>query len=430
MIRHPARLVLALASLAALTACSENQRGPVTPDPPPGGTPVEVSFCNGSEPEWVAFQDGDGHWTRAQVEVAGEIAKFRHTFTANRAAIATERQLASALTFLSVQYGTPQELSMAGDPRPELCGVPAVKTLVGTVANLAANEVAVVNVGRSTREATDPDAGSDFTVRFVPSGPQELFATRLTDVGDDLNLTGYIIRRDVDLPDGATIPALDFTSDEAIQPVTGTLTLAGFAGDGAISGVGFRTAHSENVVTFGMASVVATNRSYFAVPENKLAAGDLQFISASTNVTNTSNVVRSIISYFRTPGAFTLTFPAIPHAPEVSVVSTAPTVRIRARFDAQADYDRATGIHYQQGQNVVALNMTAAYAALNPGGYDLTVPEFTGVAGFDTRWALKTGTVTLWQSRLVGGTLGLAPGAVPVDGSTRLFGTDAGFITP
>jgi hypothetical protein len=425
--RHPAVLVLALSALAA---CGENQRDPAAPEPPPTGTPVEVSFCNGAEPQWVAFQDGDGHWTRAQVEVTGQIAKFSHNFTANRGAIATERQLAGALTFLSVQYGTLDELSIAGDPRTDLCGVPAVNTLLGTVSGIDSNEVVVVSDGRSTRVATDLDAGNIFTLRFVPPGPQELLATRLTDTGDKLILAGYILRHDLELPDGATIPVLDFNSAEVIQPVSRVLTLAGFGPDGAFSGVGLRTAHSDNVFTYGMPEVVAPARAYYAVPEDKLAPGDLQFLSATTSLTNTSNVVRSIAAYFRAPTARTLTFPAIPHPPEVSVVSTAPTMRIRARFDAQADYDRATGVHFQQGQNVVALSMTAAYAALNPAGYDLIVPELTGVAGFDARWGLQAGIVTFWQSNRLGGTLGLAPGTVPVDGDTRVFGTDAGSITP
>lgn len=428
MTRRAATLALGL----VVAACSDYQHNPTAPYPPPPPPPsaVDVSFCSGDEPQWLAFQDGDGAWTRAQPTVAGQVATYSHTFTSDRGAVATERVQANGFTFLSVQYGKPAELAIAGDGQTNLCELPALKTLVGTVAGIGANEVAVVSEGRSTREATTPEEGNEFTLRFVPSGPQELLATRLTDTGDDLLLTGYILRRALDLPDGATIPVLDFNSAEVIQPVARTVTLAGFGPDGAISGVGFRTAHSDNVTTFGMSEVVAPARTYYAVPEEKLAPGDIQFISATTSVTVNSNVVRSIHTYFRAPTTRTLTFPPVPHAPTITVVATAPTARMRARFDAQADYDRATGVHYQQGQNVVALNMTAAYAALNPGGYELTLPEFTGVDGFETRWALQSGVVTTWQSNRIGGTLGLMPGLVPVDGDTRVIGFDAGFVTP
>jgi hypothetical protein len=424
------RRILTIAFALSIAACSEDQRDPTSPYPPPPPAAIDVAFCAGDEPEWLAFQDGDGAWTRAQPTIVGELATYSHTFAADRGAVATERTIPGGFTFLSVQYGTPAELPIVGDGRPDRCGISALHTLLGTVAGIGENEIAVVSDGRSTREATGPEEGNEFTLRFVPSGPQELLATRLTDTGDDLLLTGYILRRGVDLPDGATIPVLDFNSAEVIQPEARVLTLAGFGPDGATSGVGFRSAHSDNIVTFGMPEVVPPARTYYAVPEDKLAPGDLQFLTATTSISLNSNVARSIIAYFRAPASRTLTFPAVPHAPTVSVVATAPTARLRARFDVQADYDRATGIHYQQAQNVVALNMTAAYAALNPGGYDMTVPEFTGVEGFAANWALHPGVVTLWQSNRTGGTFSLAAGAVPVDGDTRVFGTDAGFVTP
>ena len=423
--------LLALAT-ATLAACGDYQSNPVAPRPDPGPPPttVDVTFCNGAQPRWVAFQDGDGEWTRAEPIVAGQLASFRHTFNSNRGAVAAAREFAGGLTTLAIQYAAPAELTIAGEARPDLCGAVAAGTLLGTVAGIDTNEVAVVSSGRSTREATTVAEGRAFTLHQV-DGPEELLATRLTRVAGNVLLTGIILRRGPALPDGATIPVLDFGSAEVIQPASNIVTLAGFGPAGAVSRNGFRTAHSENVVIFGDPSVTTAARTYLAVPEDRLAPGDVQFISATTNATNTSNVVRSVTSWFRAPGARTITFPDPPHAPEVSFAATTPTVRPRARFDSQAAYDRATGISYQQFQNaVVAVSMTPAYAAVNPGGYDLVVPELTGVAGFDPRWALHGNNAVLWTSSRVGGTLGLAPNVIPVDGNTRTIGTDAGFITP
>ncbi|MFL5563163.1 MAG: hypothetical protein ACJ79K_16985 [Gemmatimonadaceae bacterium] len=420
---------LALA-LPALAACASYDVSVTGPDPHPHTTPVAVSFCSENPPQWVAFQDGDGAWTPVLPTVAGQFAVFRHDFASNRGAVATGRRFASGFTSLSVQYGALDELSIAGEPRTDLCVAPELHTLIGTVAGIDTNEVAVVNDGRSTREATTRSEGGDFTLRFVPAGPQELFATRLTDTGNDLVLTGYILRHALELPDGATIPVLDFSSAEVIHPVSPILTLTGFGTDGAISRVGFRTAHSDNVVTFGNASVLAKDRIYYALPADRLAAGDLQFLSATTNMSNTSNVVRSVTTYFRAPVDRTMAFPVPPHVPQLSVIATTPSARLRARFDAQAEYDRQTSVHFQQGQNVVSVGMTPGYAALNPDGYDLVLPELGALAGFDARWALRSGVATIWQITRIGGTLGLAPGVVPADGDTRVIGTDGGFITP
>jgi len=427
-----AKIRLLALAMCTLAACSDYQPNPTAPDPNPDPAPttVDIAFCNGAQPRWVAFQDGDGQWARADPVLAGQLATFRHTFTSSRGAIATAREFADGLTTLSIQYATPAELTIAGDQRLDLCGVIADNTLLGTVAGIDTDEVAVVSSGRSTREATTVAEGSAFTLRQV-GGPQELIATRLTRVDNDVFLTGIILRRGPELPDGATIPVLDFGSAEVIHPTSRVVTLAGSGVNGAVSFNGLRTAHSDNVIIHGSPSVTPSARQYFAVPDDRLAPGDVQFITATTNATNVNNIARSTTSYFRVPTARTLTFPELPHAPEISFASTAPTVRPRAHFDAQAAYDRVTGISYQQLQStVVSVSMTPAYAAANAGGYDLVMPDLSGVAGFDSRWALHPGTTLLWTSSRIGGTLGLAPNVAPVDGDTRTIGTDAGFMTP
>lgn len=428
----PLRAIVAALSLgmSALAACSDYARKTTGPDPDPGPTTVDVAFCNGAQPQWVAFQDGDGVWTRADPAITGQVATFRHAFSSNRAAIATAREFSSGLTALTIQYAAPAELANAGEAAPDLCGVLTDNTVEGSVAGIDTDEVAVVSTGHSTREATTVAEGRAFTLHHV-AGPEELIATRLTRADDEVFLTGIILRHGPALPDGATIPVLDFDSPEAVQPVPRALTLVGFGPEGAVSRNGIRTAHSDNVVLFGHPSVTAALRPYPAIPEDRLAPGDVQFLSATTSMTNTSNVVRSVTSYFRAPVARTITFPEPPHAPTVSIASTTPTVRPRARFDSQAAYDRATGISYQELQNtVVSVSMTPAYAAANAGGYDLVVPDLAGVPGFDPRWALHPGNTLIWTSARIGGSLGLMPNVLPADGDTRTIGSDAGFITP
>ena len=423
--------LLALA-VPLLASCGDYQHDPAAPYPNPNPTPTtaDVAFCSGAQPQWVAFQDGDGEWMRAEPVVAGSLATFHHTFVSNRASIATVRVFAGGLTALTIQYAAPAELSIAGDPRTDLCALTADDTVLGTVAGIDTDEVAVISTGRSTREATTVAEGRAFTLRQV-GGPEEIIATRLTRVGADPVLSGIILRRGPALPDGAVIPVLDFDSPEAVHPLSRALTLVGMGPEGAVSRNGLRTAHSDNVVIFGHPSVTTANRPYLAVPADRLAPEDLQFISATTVVTNTSNVVRSVTSYFRSPVARTLTFPEPPHAPVMSFAATTPTLRPRARFDAQPSYDRVTGISYQQFQNVVvAVSMTPAYAAANATGYDMVVPELTSVAGFDSRWALHDGATVLWTSSRIGGTQGILPNVVPLDGDTRTIGTDAGFISP
>ena len=415
-------------ALALLAACGDHASSGTDPHPRPEPTPVDVVFCTGAQPIWLAFQDGEGAWTRAQPTIAGSLATFHLGFTENRGAVAMAQRFAN-LTSLSIQYGAPAELSTAGTQRPEFCGLTVSKTLNGTVAGIDTNEAVTVIAGRSTREETTVAEGSSFILHAVSDGPQDVFATRLTRIAGKTTLTGYIRRHNPDLPDGATMPALDFGSAEAFAPEERTLTLEDFGVEGAISFVGFRPADGDNVVTFGTDDVTEPTRRYFAVPAARLEPGDLQFFSATTAASNTSNVARALLVYFRSPSNRTLSFAPVPDAPEITFAATTPTVRPRARFDDQPDYDRATGISYQQGERVVAVLMTASYAALT-GGYDLTVPDLAATEGFDPAWGLVRGSSVLWRSARIGGTLPLGADAAPTNNSARWLGTDAGFLQP
>src|SRR5262249_38064285 len=134
-------------------------------------------------------------------------------------------------------------------------------------------------------------------------------------------------------------------------------------------------------------SAIAT---YLAVPQEQLLPGELQRVVANTQgVAPGSRLSASV--YFHTPVDLTLTFGADVIPPAISTVDTTPALRLRARFAPQSAYDRAAIMQYQQGDGTsVIMSMTAAYAAL-VGGYDLTIPDLSGVAGFQTHWALRPG---------------------------------------
>jgi hypothetical protein len=419
------RAAVAALVLAMLAACSDDRAtGPdVTP------TTADVAFCSRTDPVWVAFQDGDGPWTRAQPDAASFFATYRHTFTTNRAAIATATELPDGLTALSVRYAAPSELAAFGDASPAVCSSGDVSTMLGTVAGLETNEVALVSAGNDSRVAAFPGAGNEFVLRGLPTGPQDVLATRLTLVGNEATMTGIILRRDVQLADGATLPVLDFSSPEAFQPAVRNVTLAGLGSEAAISLTAFRTANSSHGLALLNGFETAATRPYDAIPAERLAPADLQVLTASTAAID--NVARAAVVYFRTPVDRTLAFGAVPLAPQLSVAASAPSLRPRARFSAQADYDRLTSINYQQGQStLVSVSMTSAYAAIGAAGYDLVVPELADVEGFDPRWALHAGAPVAWTSALIGGTLGLGVNPTPFDGATRRTASDAGVLTP
>jgi hypothetical protein len=420
-----ARRTYALIATSLAAGCGHDMTG-LRPGPDP--RTIDLAFCGA--PDWVAFQDGDGAWTRGTPTTSGQIATYHRTFTTDRAGVAVARSAAGGPSTIAILYGKPDELSIVEDTAAVACGNTSFKTLRGTVVGIDADEIVRLNAGRGAEGAfVSIGTGPDFTIRGLSAGPHDLLATRLRLVDGRPTLTGIILRRTPDLSDDATLEPIDFTSAEAFAPVTHTLTLTGPDNDGATGFVGLRTVHG---IADELATLTggATTTQYVAIADEHLVMGDLHTITM-TSKPSTEGAVRSTSVYFRSARDRSLAFGAVPASPDISVASPAPMLRMRARFPADPDYDRVTAMAYQQGQRtVVAVRMTAAYAASNATGYDLVVPDFAGVDGFDAQWALMPGQPLLWTAVRIGGTLGVGLNAVPVDGSTSVTATRSGTFNP
>jgi hypothetical protein len=353
---------------------------------------------------------------------------FRFDFSTNRGAMATLNRygLGAAFTALYVQYGTPAELAAAGDTNPRHCGPAVAKTLLGSVAGLDTNESAFINAGSGGRAHVSPVPGDTFAINAIPSGPQDVLATRSTRVNGSEVVTRMILRRDLDLPDSTRLPVFDFAAPEAFAPAVANVSLTGLGPEGASGSTGLLTSHGQIPVTVVANPGTNATRPYVAVPETQLLPGDLQVLFATANFT-TGGAGRTVTFYFRAPTDRTLAIGGALIAPTFTTVATAPALRLRAHFVAQSDYDRFAGIAYQGTNTVVSVSMTAAYAGLAGGGYDLLVPDLSRVAGFDPVWALHPDGTLLWVASRVGGTLELGQNATPSDGAIQR--TAAGYGT-
>jgi hypothetical protein len=381
-------------------------------------TTATVAYCSVLAPVWVAFQDGNGTWTRVSPTMVGSNTVYRRLFVTNRGGIATLTPfLDGALTLLNVLYGTPAELASAGDTNPIDCGASVAKTLFGQVSGLDDNESALISSGPFLR-ASVPVGRSSFQLTGLPSGPHDLLATRTTLANASAAVTRLLLRRNIDLPDSATLPTLDFASNEAFDPATANVRIAGLGLDGATSGTRLRTSNSEMVLSFLTNQPTDVTRPYFALPETRLLPGDLQVLHVSSDMP--SRVNRDADVYFRAPVDRTVSLGAPLIPPTISTVATSPSLRVRAQFVPQSDYDQSTSIFLEQaaGSALVSLSMTAAYASV-ANGFDLVVPDLSAVAGFDPAWALRSGGTLIWAATRVGGTLALGRDAVPSDGTTQ-----------
>lgn len=235
-----ARSAIAAVLCAGALACNSDSTGPR----PVADRAVAVSYCAAVTPTWVAFRDGDGAWTRETPSVTGSTTTFRHSFTSNRAAIASLTPvLDGEFTVLRVLYGAPEELSTDGDTTSPDCLTGAFKSLRGTVAGIATTEAAFIAIGPLARTGVVPREGLDFTIDGVAAGPQDLLAVRTAQAAPPR----LIIRRDLDLPNGSVVPTLDFASSEAFDMVAATLTIGNLGGEGnpVVDFSVLTTAHGE-----------------------------------------------------------------------------------------------------------------------------------------------------------------------------------------
>jgi hypothetical protein len=137
--------------------------------------------------------------------------------------------------------------------------------------------------------------------------------------------------------------------------------------------------------------------------------------------------------YFKDPVDRTVTLGAALTAPTVSVAATTPYARIRATGPIQTEYNKSISISYTQASAAAVRSVTILATANYLAGltnYDFTIPDFTGVAGWDNNWGPKTGTQTSWSVGSFGYT-GIGFGtSTPLEGATFQGAVRTGQITP
>src|SRR5690349_13996668 len=73
-VSFPKFAVVRLAVLCLPVACGYDKSTLYPTEPPANATKVDVVFCRDTPPAWIAFQDGDGAWTRVSPVVHDQFA--------------------------------------------------------------------------------------------------------------------------------------------------------------------------------------------------------------------------------------------------------------------------------------------------------------------------------------------------------------------
>ena len=438
-----------------------------------GGTGNTVfDFCTTADtPIWLAVQDGSGAWTRVtatgtrfQFNIASGRGGVAFVHPTTSATVASQRTLSKRMSTviettllmrnkaaevranryaaryaasafvdgfdLSILYGTQAELNSQGTTQ---CLTGAGKTVNGTVANVAATQTADISLGDAFESVSG--GTTNFTLTGVPDGALDLVASRST-----TNLQTFqtivdklIIRRGINAANNSTLPVLDFNAAEAFAPAEANITVGNLGTDVSLVTTSYFTASGTTGAAIFSGIELGTGPfKYYGVPTARQIAGDLHFAFVlASPASQTADNARFRGLFFKDPTDRTVTLGAVLPAQTVSVAGTTPYVRLRATGSVTADYNKVVDITYTQENTArtASISATAGYLS-NATTYDLTIPDFSGVAGWDNNWGLKTGAATEWTVAGSGFT-GIGVGSpAPVEGATIQGAIRFGTITP
>jgi hypothetical protein len=359
---------------------------PVTVGPAQGGD-VVLHFCSpfSTPPVWVAYQDGDGPWTR--VTLSGDAVSF--TLTGSRGGIAyvREQHFSSTQYSLTVVYGTRDTFDTPACPIP----TPGPKTLQGSVAGVGQDELAVIAIGAAAA-AAGPTVGSDFTLQNVSDGAVDLAAFRRELVGD-MNPDRVILRRALDPPDGSTLPLLDFQGPEAFEPEQHTLTVENGGGEPLSLSAQFQTGRGTAFALQVTGYDTNATRQIPWIPTDRLESGDVHtLILSALGSGGLPLPTRLVMARYPSGADRSLVLgPAIGPV-DIEVAGTSPGVRFRARYTLQPEYRDVLQVGFGQAEGSVHRSVdVAAYRGYFPeqGTVELEVPDLSTVVGWQSAWNLR-----------------------------------------
>ncbi len=396
---------------------------PLAVAPIASGGNVNFRFCTGftSIPIWFAVQNGgtSAPWT-AQTAGAGNSYSFNITTIG---AIAFVTQQANNNYALTIAYGSAAELGSRGST---YCPTQTLKTLSGTVTGFGVNNADFVSVSMGTAFATPQPSFAlpNFQLVGVSPDARDLIGTRSTfdvsNVANPLMINKMFIKRGLNPPNLGSVGTVDFEGADAFAPTTTALTINGLTQGEQVSVSNTFITSTQSFGSLGAVPLASgSTANVFIVPPSRTAAGDVQAFAANAATISGSAVteIRSVTAAFQDPTNRTVTLGAHMNTPTISAAATSPYARLRSQAVRQSDYTDFWSTNFTQlggSPRSTSITMSQAYIG-NAGTFDVTIPDFTGVGGWQNTWGMLTGVNTSWNVAMTGwisGSGGLTDGAI------------------
>lgn len=411
----PTALWLAAAPLlAALSACE------VTTSPPEPQTPIDLAldFCSDQLPVWFAFQNETVDWERVTPDADGT---FRFTAT-NRVAIVYVLQNGADYWTEIIGARNTEFEEVSGTSCLEVAGT---KQINGTFSGVTNPQRALISMLFSS--AFPLAQQTSYSLTQLADRQLDLVASRVNLTTTTQTSDRIIIRRSFNPTNNAMIADLDFAGAEAVSPTTRVAAVTG-VGAGELATIYnnfFSQLRTSHTLFYSELSANA-DIPFPSVPASLTAAGDyhdLFVVAPSTN----GESFRGAERYFRTAANQTLALAnPLTSAPTFAPLASTPYVRVQMTLQPSG-YTSAGHFQLQQqfGQaSVTTVNVTVTegyYIGTSAQPWNVTIPDFSSVSGWQNAWGLQSGTVIDWTVTSFEGRASLIFGAPPIDGETIRF---------
>jgi len=328
---------------------------------------LDYSLCAaGGKPVWVAFQDGAGAWTH----VAGSADVYSFNVASANGAIAVVTTGANYVT--AINYMSQGELAAFTGG----CA-PTGKTINGTVAGVTSGFLASISMGGGAATVAAP--ATTFQLVGLANGAQDLVAYNRNSLTPGAVNDGLILRRDLNVADGGSVPLIDFGSLEAVSPTTFTITLTGAPGGATITQVqSYLTGVTcSSHLLYTKSGTSATVFAY-GVPTGLQRVTDYYNLSLTSLDALASS--RQVSRSFQTLANMTIALGASISATVTDVTGGATYRRVQSVLALPSDYQSASLIYTGVVANSVTISQSTGYIG-GAASVTLAMPDLTA-AGY------------------------------------------------
>ncbi|HMC54728.1 MAG TPA: hypothetical protein VKH19_06110 [Gemmatimonadaceae bacterium] len=399
---------------ASIAACSDST-GPGT------DSELALDFCASDAPIFFAYQNDGGAWTA----LTPDASVTYHVPATEKIALAFVHQFGSSYS-TEVIYGTRSELEpLAGVNCTDAAGS---KTLNGSVTGASLGSDVWITMADQTTVVSPPP--STFSLNFLPDGVLDLVANRDAFTVNSTVPDRIIVRRAINLTNGATMPALDFASAEALAPATNSLTISGMlAGETTSLDVAFSTATVQDHDLYYVPSFTTSPQAIYSIPATLTQAGDSHTLDVYASDPHTTGY-RGVMQFYRTPADRVAALGPALSQPTFSALSASPVVRVRMTLPVQAQYSSfANAYHVQTNgatSRVVSVTGTAGYFG-SIGTWELDIPDLSSLSGYPIASGIQPSLSYASEAQAYGGSASLFFGGAPEEGEVLKY---AGYDNP